>query len=245
MISSSTNFTTGLISEALSFGFKPVLIYTDLSKGVGKAPLEKDWIGKYSSISKEDLLKVTKHRGSDNIGVLCGQASNIIVIDVDIQDNGVENWEKICSDVGIDDILSFDTPTVLTGSLGYHYYFRYSEEYSKLPKKLAPGIDILGNGKQVVYPGSFYPGCIPLNENKAHKCGSKDFDGCLFHENQYEWLKSPQDTEIKEIPDWLKILILKEIKKKEIDERIKALKKISFDPFQSNLFCLFVEILRY
>jgi len=86
------NFTSELITEALSYGFKPVLIYTDISQGVGKTPIEKDWIGKYSSISKDELLKITKHRSNDNIGILCGEYSNIIVIDVDVQDNGVENW---------------------------------------------------------------------------------------------------------------------------------------------------------
>jgi P4 family phage/plasmid primase-like protien len=204
------NFTAELITEALSYGFKPVLIYTDISKGVGKAPIEKDWIGKYSTISQDELLKITKHRSNDNVGILCGEYSNIIVIDVDVQDNGVENWIQLCNEHGIDDIQSFNTPTVLSGSLGYHYYFKYNPSFKNLKKKLAPGIDILSTGKQIIFPGSLYPGCVPKSDDKhSHKCGSNNFDDCLFHANAYEWLKSPSEHNLQEIPDWLQKLIIK------------------------------------
>jgi len=209
--------TKDIINEAISFGFKPVLLYTNLEQGLGKSSLEKDWITKYSNISKEDLLKLTKHRNSDNVGVLCGIHSNIIIIDVDIQDNGVENWSNILEQNNINDLEDFETPIVRTGSNGLHYYFKYPNNI-ELKSKLEKGIDILSTGKCAVYPGSLYPGCVPLeNENKKHKCGSKSLNDCIFRGNEYSWIKSPVDVEIKDIPKWLLPLISKKSNKKHIN----------------------------
>jgi P4 family phage/plasmid primase-like protien len=205
--------SVAIVKEVLSFGFKPVLISTIIDKGIGKAPLEKSWVEKYSTITQPELLKQVNNRKCDNVGILCGKHSNIIVIDVDIQDNGIDNWIKICEENGISEPEDFDTPIVRTGSRGFHYYFQYSDEFENSKGKLSDGIDILSTGKQCIFPGSVYPGCVPLeNTDKKHKCGSKGFDDCMFRGNEYEWIKSPQEFPISEMPDWLKIKCIKPVK---------------------------------
>ena len=222
-----------ICQEALSFFFKPVLLSTILNEGIGKYPIEKKWIEKYSTITPENLLKEATKRLNDNVGILCGKYSNIIVIDVDIQDNGVQNWTKICSDNNMNDIESFNTPIVKSGSLGYHYYFKYSTIFDNTKSKLINGVDILSTGKQVVYPGSIYPGCCPLGENKIHKCGSYDFNDCIFRGNTYEWLKSPEDIEISDVPSWLIKYIIKE--KSELNKKDSSSEHIIYENKLSNI----------
>jgi putative DNA primase/helicase len=81
-----------------------------------------------------------------NIGMPTGQASGIVVVDVDPRNGG--------------DVSALHLPatrTVRTPSGGYHYYFTVPDGMSA-PKdntgKLGRGIDFLGDGAYVVLPPS-------------------------------------------------------------------------------------------
>ena len=94
--------------------------------------------------------------GPANVGILTGAPSGIVVIDVDLKDGGVVEWERLTSIYG--EPL---TMKVKTGGGGYHYYFRYEERVSKFINGSrvinGKGIDYKTDGGQVVFPGSIHP----------------------------------------------------------------------------------------
>ena len=80
-------------------------------------------------------------------GMPTGEASGVFVVDLDIKDNGPENWEEL-TDGGADDTL-----TVRTQSGGLHLYFQLNgSDIRNSASKIADGIDIRGEGGYVVVP---------------------------------------------------------------------------------------------
>ena len=87
------------------------------------------------------------------VGVATGRASGIFVLDVDVSDDkaGDETLAELEDTYG----ALPDTPTVETPSGGVHYYFRLPEGVeirNDAGKRLGPGLDIRGEGGQVVAP---------------------------------------------------------------------------------------------
>lgn len=79
------------------------------------------------------------------IGILTGEASGFVAIDVDPRHGGdYSELEKLV------------TPTVKTGAGGRHFYFIPSDEKDLETMHFA-GYDILGNGAYVVAPPSLHP----------------------------------------------------------------------------------------
>lgn len=62
-----------------------------------------------------------------NIPILTGIFSNIIIIDIDIRNGGLEEWNLLLKKNN----KKINTPLVQTASGGFHYYFKYNEEYEK------------------------------------------------------------------------------------------------------------------
>jgi len=89
-----------------------------------------------------------------NIGLACGP-SKIAVIDLDVKEEGPENWAELASTKGIDD----NTVTCLTGGGGQHLYYRMPQDIkiSCSIRKLGPGIDVRAEGGYVVVPPSIHP----------------------------------------------------------------------------------------
>ena len=52
-----------------------------------------------------------------NYGVVCGSAKNLIVLDVDVKDDGLAELQDYIKNHG-----NINTDTVRTPSGGYHYY---------------------------------------------------------------------------------------------------------------------------
>lgn len=190
------------VKEALSFGFKPIILGE-----LAKTPTEKGWIEKYNNISSDTLLEEASQRAACNVGILAGISSNIFCIDVDIQQNGMKNWAELLHRHDITDIDSLQTPIVKTGSGGRHYYFKMERVFEAASsslsheKKKISGIDVKISGC-LVYPGSVYGGC----SSSPHKCGMPD-DQCLFRGTPYTWIKSPSDINISSVPTWLRSYI--------------------------------------
>lgn len=87
------------------------------------------------------------------IGVATGKGSGIFVLDVDVSD------QKAGDDTLADLIAAHgqlpDAPTVLTPSMGCHIYFALPEGMeirNDASRRLGPGLDIRGEGGQVVAP---------------------------------------------------------------------------------------------
>lgn len=210
--------TNILAADAISNGFVPYPITAD-KKGC-----------RYFLSDPIDIISKKSLQHNGNIGIRCGHESNIVIIDVDKQNNGIENWISLVKygffDNDIErkniekEIRAFiDIPTVTarTGGGGFHYYFRYDNSLDNITSKCNfipnyPGIDFLSNKKGCVYVGSSYNGC---GDNKhQYKCGGTN-DNCLFKGNKYEWIRSPNRkdknySKILGLPSWIyKLLIMK------------------------------------
>jgi len=133
----------------------------------GKRPVLKNWTNRPHP-SLEDVLQWADQ---GNLGLRTGSASGVVVIDIDPKNGGcLSGLPK--------------TPTVITGSCGRHHYFETPEEgIGNSVGKIAPGVDVRGDGGQVVYPGSLHP-----------QTGQP-----------YRWADglSPDDVPLAELPDWI------------------------------------------
>jgi len=119
-------------------------------KSPGKHPLTANGV-KDATVDSEQIKKWWTDHPSANIAIATGKISGITVLDVDLKSQGLESLEAIQSKYG-----KFpDTPLVLTGGGGFHYYFRYVNLPNKANAfKEYPGLDIRSNGGYVIAPYS-------------------------------------------------------------------------------------------
>lgn len=88
-----------------------------------------------------------------NVGIATGKRSGVFVVDVDPKNGGYESYETLLTKHG-----QFpDTWQQITGSKGMHLFFRYPTFPVSNAAGLMPGIDIRGDGGQVVAPPSIHP----------------------------------------------------------------------------------------
>lgn len=138
-----------------------------------KAPYIEKW---------PDIKKSMEVPKGNNVGVITGKRSNITVLDIDKQDNGLVYWKHILK---YND--KFTTPMVKTPH-GFHIYFKYNKKLKssiKLQlddKKI--GWDILNDGKQVVLPPS------------------------IVDKKKYSWVYKLEEHPIITMPLWLERYII-------------------------------------
>ena len=165
---------------ALQMGFIPIPL-------VGKCPTYPGWPGITKEHSLTIIINSINSNKCNNIGVICGQKSGIVVVDIDIKDDGLELWYSLCQQHGIP-----DTFTIMTGSGGFHYYFKYDDRTSSLRNLTraiqGKGIDVKTNSGQVVYWGSIHP-----DSRKRYEC-TNGIDG--------------NTVNIAHMPQWLLDLLL-------------------------------------
>lgn len=85
-----------------------------------------------------------------NIGLPTGAASGFLVVDCDPRNGGPSERGELVQQFG----PIPDTAEVITGGGGRHFYFRYPG--GAVPKALAEGIDLKGDGGYVVAPPSMH-----------------------------------------------------------------------------------------
>lgn len=133
----------------LTYGWIPIALK-------GKRPV----LSKWEQTTKDTSLALIKENVSkgkaDNVGILTGEKSGIVVVDIDTRLNGLQRWEDLrCK------YPQFTTFTVRTGSGGFHYYFQYDAKTMdnlcnrKLDKPAS--IDFKTTGGQVVGAGNIHP----------------------------------------------------------------------------------------
>jgi len=92
-------------------------------------------------------------RSRDLIGVPTGSRSGLVVLDIDITDSldGIMDFEEVCAGREMPDTL-----TVQSRSGGRHHYFDApaGRAIRCNAKKLAPGVDVRGDGGYIVVPPS-------------------------------------------------------------------------------------------
>jgi len=107
-----------------------------------------------------------------NIGVATGQASGIVVVDVDVKEavNGAESLDEWQEQNG----LLPQTLTNYTGSGGLHYIYK-TDKKIKNRTNVLPGIDVRGDGGYIVVPPSIHPNGNPYEwENGKHAIAEAD-----------------------------------------------------------------------
>lgn len=92
-----------------------------------------------------------------NVAIACGDASGIVVIDVDVSDSkcGMESWQRLKAEFDLPDTL-----TARTGSGGLHLFFgnpRGLTNSNAALKDRYPYLDVRGEGGYVIAPGSVHP----------------------------------------------------------------------------------------
>ena len=113
----------------------------------GKVPTIKNWT--HLPPTTEDQGK--EYLAQGNVGIRTGEISGLVVLDVDPKHGGDESLERLNHDFS-------NVPMVRTGSGGRHYYFKYPPTgLRNSTGALGPGLDIRGDGGQVVCPPSIHP----------------------------------------------------------------------------------------
>ena len=114
-----------------------------------KAPPLYPWRDN-SSNNPDQVKKWWAEHPNANIGLDCGK-SGIIVIDVDLKQGGMANWNMLCEEHDIDT----DTLRIITPSQGRHiFYLAPKVEIGNSRNLEGHGIDVRGVGGYVVLPPS-------------------------------------------------------------------------------------------
>lgn len=121
-------------------------------KAPGKHPALPDWVNRASS---DPAIVSNWEWKNRNIGIATGEKSNLLVVDIDVDKDGdmhLREWERTHN------VILETELRVITGSGGYHYYFRYPSDFDLGDLKNSvgkiQGVDIRVNGGQVVAPPS-------------------------------------------------------------------------------------------
>lgn len=118
----------------------------------GKKPYFDDWPNQ-GTTQEPIIRKWWAQDPNANVGVVTGKKSNVFVVDIDPKNGGQESIEALFAKHG-----RFEsTWTAVTGSGGTHYFFRYPAMEIGTKAGILPGIDIRGNGGQVVAAPSIHP----------------------------------------------------------------------------------------
>ena len=92
-----------------------------------------------------------------SIGVATGTASNLIVIDEDLdEDKGLNGYEEVSAWERVHGALP-NTVQCITGRGGYHLYFQYTCDDIKNRAGILEGVDVRGEGGYVIAPPSMHP----------------------------------------------------------------------------------------
>ena len=92
-----------------------------------------------------------------SIGVATGTASNLIVIDEDLdEDKGLNGYEEVSAWERVHGALP-NTVQCITGRGGYHLYFQYTRDDIKNRAGILEGVDVRGEGGYVIAPPSMHP----------------------------------------------------------------------------------------
>ena len=117
-----------------------------------KKPLITDWPNA-ASADMVPILEWAKQFKSANFAALCGESSDLLVIDIDVKNDqpGRASWKEFANGRDI------DTYTIRTPSGGEHRYYKWDPalDFTKI-QELLPGVEAIGNRQCATIPGSFY-----------------------------------------------------------------------------------------
>lgn len=141
-----------------------------------KVPLLDEWTRK-ASTSVPTIKKWHKNFKDCNWGIATGVESQVFVVDIDPKHGGDRTWKTM-----VDGNKLPKTLEVVTGSRGTHYYFKYPTNTVVTNSSIGKGVDIRGEGGNIVIPPSVHPNGVA-----------------------YAWAKgrAPDTVDIARAPAWL------------------------------------------
>jgi len=148
-----------------------------------KVPIVKLWQEKATATDFEQVKRWAAVNDTCNWGIATGAGSGVFVVDLDTKHGGLDSWAKLTKDHAVP-----KTWTVKTGSGGIHYYFKHPGPAVRIRNSIGavgPGIDIRGDGGQVVVPPSIHP-----------------------NGNEYAWVHGNDPQTPAEAPKWLLKLLV-------------------------------------
>lgn len=110
----------------------------------GKHPAVYDWVEK-ATTDPEPIRRAWGAQANLNVGIATGERSGFFVLDIDPKDNGFESLEALQVEHGRLPL----TRIAKTGSGGAHMFFHHIPGLGNRAK-MRPGLDIRGDGGQVV-----------------------------------------------------------------------------------------------
>jgi hypothetical protein len=114
--------------------------------------------------SEGDIADWFRRWPDANIGIVTGEISNLIVLDVDPKHGGDATLERLERRFGA---LS-STVEAVTGGGGRHLYFAHPGGLTRNRAGLAQGIDLRGDGGYIVAPPSTHPSGCPYVWTSGH-----------------------------------------------------------------------------
>jgi hypothetical protein len=114
-----------------------------------KHPAIKGWIEK-STTDERTIRGWWMRWPRANVGIAAGRESRIVVLDVDPRGGGDESLCNLERDYGKLPV----TAAVTTPGGGMHYWFRYPSADEVRSRDLAPGLELLSDGKGALAPPS-------------------------------------------------------------------------------------------
>lgn len=149
--------STALALAALGYAVLPLTppdpSRFDLDRA-GKKPLLTEWTTR-DALTEQEILKAWSRYPDANVGFVCGSKSGIICLDIDPRNGGLDWWYEHEAS-----IKATQAPCEFSGrgDGGMHWFFRIPSEHEGrvVSSKIAPGIDFLGDGKQVVTSPSIH-----------------------------------------------------------------------------------------
>jgi hypothetical protein len=178
------DFTAGALSYAETLGWKVVL----LGPG-GKLPyLSKAEGGKGvhdASSDPEQIRAWGRLCPNGNIGVACGEASGIVVLDVDPRNGGNATIRAHAAKGH-----PFPKgPRARTGNGGWHLLYRHQPGIGGSKNRLGPGVDVKSTGGYILVAPSW------TMKSDAGPGG------------HYVWEVSPFDVDVPRMPIWLTAIL--------------------------------------
>lgn len=161
-----------MVDETLSELGRAAVWYCEHGFGIipiqprGKRPLTANGLNDWFN-DPEDARKLWTQRPDLNIAIVCGSASNnLVVLDFDEDDDKdvhgfdtLAEWEDESGELP-------STATAITGRGGMHYLYRAEKPYHPSVNRDL-GVDVRGEGSYIVAPPSVHPNGRPYEWNKG------------------------------------------------------------------------------
>ncbi len=136
---------------AVDYGFTPIPTRGKVPVGRNWQNIRNDPADKYKNARRVKHLAKIKRAPADNLAILAGEASNVVVFDLD--SGSIPYWNSL-----VQANKNFpETFIVQTPNDGFHVYFQYDQRMTTLTNSnrvMGQKIDFRTNGGVVAFPGS-------------------------------------------------------------------------------------------